>query len=71
MLSRFFSGQYTAELEEVAIYQRGVSREVATLQSLVSVMVKTSNSEERDNAVNCYPLHALCDPLDFQYIVDA
>ena len=58
-------------MEEVAIYQRGVSREVANIHSWVSVMVKTSDSKERDNAVNCYPSHALCYPSDPRHIVDA
>ena len=58
-LFRLFTGQETAELEEVAIDQRGVSRKVANLHSWVSVTVKTRDSEERDNAVNCYPLHIL------------
>ena len=58
-LSCLFSGQETAELEDAAIDQRSVSREVATLRYWLSVMVKTCDSEERDNAVNCYPLHQL------------
>ena len=40
-LSRFFAGQETDELEEVAIGQCVVSREVSTLHSWVLVMVKT------------------------------
>ena len=52
-LSCFFYGQDTAELEEVAIDQRGVSRDLVTLHSWVSVMVNNRDSEERDNVVNC------------------
>ena len=58
-LSCIFTGQDTAELEEVAVYQCGVSREVATLHTWVAVMTKTGDGENRDNAFNVYPLHTL------------
>ena len=58
-LSCFFAGQETAELEEVAVYQRGVSCKVATLRTWVAVMIKTGDGKKRDNVYNGYPLHAL------------
>ena len=71
MLSRFFAGKETAESEEITIDQSGVSREVVTLHSWELVMVKTCDKKERDNAVNCYPLHPLGYASDHKYIVDA
>ena len=59
VFSCLFAGQKTAELEEVVVYQSGVSYKVATLHPWVAVMVKTSDREKRDNVFNCYPLHAL------------
>ena len=57
-------------MEEFAINQRGVSREVATLHFWVPFMVKNCDQKERDNAVN-YALHRLCDAAEPQHIVDA
>ena len=54
-----FAGRETSELEEVAVYQRGVSRKVETLHTWVAVMVKTGDGEKRDNFFNGYPFHAL------------
>ena len=42
-LSCIFDGQETAELEAVAVYQCGLSREVATLHIWVAVMIKTGD----------------------------
>ena len=38
-----FAGKYTAELEEVAVYQCGVSPNVETLHAWVVVMIKTDD----------------------------
>ena len=54
-----FAGQETSELEEVAVYQRDVSREVETFHTWVAVMVKTGDDKKRDNVFNGYPLHTL------------
>ena len=51
-LSGLFTGQETAELEEVIVYQCGVSREVATLRAWVAVMIKTGNVKKRDNVIH-------------------
>ena len=59
VLSCLFARQETAELEEVAVYQCVISREVATLHTWVVVMVNTGDVENRDNVLNFYPLHAL------------
>ena len=59
VLSCLFARQETAELEEVAVYQCVISREVATLHTWVVVMVNTGDGENRDNVFNGYPLHAL------------
>ena len=58
-LSCLFARQETSELEEVAVYQCGISREVATLHTWVVVMVNTVDGENMDNVFNGYPLHAL------------
>ena len=58
-LSGLFAGHDTAEFEDIAVYQCRVSREVATLQAWVSVMIKTEYGENRDNALHCDSLHAL------------
>ena len=58
-------------MEEVEIYQHCILRDVATLHSRVSVMVQDQDREERDNAVNCYPLHPLGDAADPQHKFDA
>ena len=58
-------------MEEVTINQHGVSREVSTIHSWVPFMVETCDREERDNAVNCYALHPLCDAADPRHIINA
>ena len=58
-MSCLFAGQENAKLEEVAVYQRDVSRELATLHTWVAVMVNTEDSKNRDTEFNFYPLHAL------------
>ena len=59
MFSCFFAGQETTELEEVAVYQRGVSCKVATLHTWVAVMIKTGDGENRDNVFGGDSLHTL------------
>ena len=54
-----FAGQENSEFEEVAVYQRGVSCEVAILHTWVAVMVKTGDGKKRYNVFNGYALHAL------------
>ena len=58
-MSGFFYGQDTAEFEEIAVYQCGVSCKVATLLVWVAFMIKTVYDENRDNALNGDSLHAL------------
>ena len=57
-LSSLFTGQETAEFEEVSVYQYGVSREVVNLHAWVSFVIKTGDGENRDNALYCDSLHA-------------
>ena len=65
-----FAGQENSEFEEVAVYQRGVSREVATLHAWVAVVINTVDGEKRYNALHFDALHALVYPSDPQHIVD-
>ena len=58
-------------MEEVAFDQLVVSRKVATLHTWVAVMINTGDGKNMDNVFNGYPLHALLDPSDPRYIVDA
>ena len=59
VLCGLFTGQDTAEFEEVAVYQCGVSRKEATLHAWVAFMINTSDGEKRDNSLDGDSLYTL------------
>ena len=59
MFTGIFFGQETAKLEEVTVYQCGVSCKVGNLHAWVAVMIKTNNGTKRDNVLDGHSLHAL------------